>query len=327
MTIGKNTTVARFIVTLLVALAAASVQGQGYPSKAIRIIVPYTPGGTSDILARSIGQKLHEAWGRPVVVENRAGANGNIGANLVARSQADGYTLLLADVGALAISPSVFPGLPFDPAKDFAPVVLISYSPHVLGVHPSVPAKSVKELIDLAKSKPGQLNFATAGVGSAPHLAGIEFALRAGIQWTYIPYQGGSAAVIDVVAGHADVLFNGMLPVVPHLKGGKMRALAVSSAKRTAAAPEIPTVAESGLPGFETGSWQGMLAPAGTPREIIDRLNAEIRRILATPELRKQLTDQGTEVRAGPPEELGRFIQREIPRWAAVVKKSGVKVD
>jgi tripartite-type tricarboxylate transporter receptor subunit TctC len=235
--------------------------------------------------------------------------------------------MLLADVGALAISPSVFPGLPFDPAKDFEPVVLISYSPHVLGVHPSVPAKTVRELIALAKARPGQLNFATAGVGSAPHLAGIEFALRTGIQWTYIPYQGGAAAVIDVVAGHADVLFNGMLPVVPHLKGGKMRALAVSSAKRSAAAPEIPTVAESGLPGFETGSWQGMLAPAGTPREIVDRLNAEIRRILATPELRKRLADQGTEVRAGPPEELSRFIRAEIPRWAKVVRDSGVKVD
>lgn len=320
-------TISGIILGLLLTLTAAGTLGQAYPAKAIRIIVPYTPGGTSDILARSIGQKLNQAWGQPVVVENRAGANGNIGANMVARAAADGYTLLLADVGALAISPSVFPDLPFDPAKDFAPVVLISYSPHVLGVHPSIPAKSVRELIDLAKSRPGQLNFATAGVGSAPHLAGIEFALRAGIQWTYIPYQGGSAAVIDVVAGHADVLFNGMLPVVPHLKGGKMRALAVSSVKRITAAPEIPTVAESGLPGFETGSWQGMLAPAGTPREIIDRLNAEIRRILATPELKKQLADQGTEVRAGPPEELGRFIQTEIPRWAAVVKKSGVTVD
>lgn len=315
------------LLALITAGLPIHAPAQEWPKKAIRIIVPYTPGGTSDVLARSIGQKLNQAWGRPVVVENRAGANGNIGANLVARAPADGYTLLLADVGALAISPSVFPGLPFDPARDFAPVVLISYSPHVLGVHPSVPAKTVRELIDLAKSKPGQLNFATAGVGSAPHLAGIEFALRAGIQWTYIPYQGGAAAVIDVVAGHADVLFNGMLPVVPHLKGGKMRALAVSSARRTAAAPEIPTVAESGLPGFETGSWQGMLAPAGTPRAIIDRLNAEIRRILATPELQKQLAAQGTEVRAGPPEELGRFIQKEIPRWAKVVKQSGVKVD
>lgn len=320
----------RFPIVAILALLLAGppvAAAQAYPHKNIRIIVPYAPGGTSDVLARSIGQKLHQAWGKPVVVENRPGANGNIGANLVARAPADGHTLLLADVGALAISPSVFPGLPFDPAGDFAPVVLISYSPHVLGVHPSVPAKTVEELIALAKSRPGELNFATAGVGSAPHLAGIEFAQRAGIRWTYIPYQGGAAAVIDVVAGHADVLFNGMLPVVPHLRTGKMRALAVSSARRTAASPDLPTVAESGLPGFETGSWQGMLAPAGTPRQVIDRLNAEIRRILATPKLKKQLADQGTEVRAGAPEELGRFLSAEMPRWAEVVKQSGIRVE
>lgn len=317
---------------LALASAGANAQAdpalaQAYPAKTIRIVVPNAPGGTSDILARSIGQKLSEAWGQSVIVENRAGANGNIGANLVAKSPADGYTLLLTDVGALAISPSVFPALPFDPASDFAPVVLISYSPHVLGVHPSVPAKNVKELIALAKSRPGQLNFATAGVGSAPHLAGVEFALRTGVQWAYVPYKGGSQAVADVVAGHADVLFNGMLPVYPHVKGGRMRALAVSSPKRVAAAPEIPTVAESGLPGFETGSWQGMLAPGGTPREIVLKLNAEIRRILGTPAIKAQLADQGTEIRADTPESLGQFIRTEIPRWAKVVKQSGIKVE
>jgi len=260
-------------------------------------------------------------------VENRAGANGNIGANLVAKSPGDGYTLLLTDVGALAISASVFPDLPFDPAGDFAPVVLISYSPHILGVHPSVPANTVKELIALAKSRPGRLNFATAGVGSAPHLAGVEFALRTGVQWAYVPYKGGSQAVADVAAGHADLLFNGMLATFPQVKGGRMRALAVSSPKRVAAAPEIPTVAESGLPGFETGSWQGMLAPSGTPRDIVLKLNAEIRRILGTPEMKAQLADQGTEVRAGTPESLGQFIRTEIPRWAKVVKQSGIKVE
>ncbi|MEK6210767.1 MAG: tripartite tricarboxylate transporter substrate binding protein [Pseudomonadota bacterium] len=324
----------RLIVAAMLALASAGANAQAdpalaqaYPAKTIRIVVPNAPGGTSDILARSIGQKLSEAWGQSVIVENRAGANGNIGANLVAKSPADGYTLLLTDVGALAISPSVFPALPFDPASDFAPVVLISYSPHVLGVHPSVPAKNVKELIALAKSRPGQLNFATAGVGSAPHLAGVEFALRTGVQWAYVPYKGGSQAVADVVAGHADVLFNGMLPVYPHVKGGRMRALAVSSPKRVAAAPEIPTVAESGLPGFETGSWQGMLAPGGTPREIVLKLNAEIRRILGTPAIKAQLADQGTEIRADTPESLGQFIRTEIPRWAKVVKQSGIKVE
>jgi tripartite-type tricarboxylate transporter receptor subunit TctC len=194
-------------------------------------------------------------------------------------------------------------------------------------VHPSVPAKTVKELIALAKSRPGRLNFATAGVGSAPHLAGVEFALRTGVQWAYVPYKGGSQAVADVAAGHADLLFNGMLATFPQVKGGRMRALAVSSPKRVAAAPEIPTVAESGLPGFETGSWQGMLAPSGTPRDIVLKLNAEIRRILGTPEMKAQLADQGTEVRAGTPESLDQFIRTEIPRWAKVVKQSGIKVE
>ncbi|HYN26839.1 MAG TPA: tripartite tricarboxylate transporter substrate binding protein [Burkholderiales bacterium] len=319
--------VARLILAATLALASGGASAQTYPAKAIRIVVPNPPGGTSDILARSIGQKLNEAWGQPVIVENRAGANGNIGSNMVAQSPADGYTLLLTDVGALAISPSVFPDLPFEPVRDFAPVVLISYSPHVLGVHPSVPAKTVKELIALAKARPGQLNFATAGVGSAPHLAGVEFAQRAGVQWTYVPYKGGSQAVADVVAGHADVLLIGMLATYPQVKSGRIRALAVSSPERVAAAPEIPTVAESGVPGFETGSWQGMLAPSGTPREIVLKLNAEIRRILRAPGIKAQLADQGTEVRADTPESLGQFIRTEIPRWAKVVKQSGIKVE
>ena len=318
---------ARLILTATLALASCGASGQTYPAKTIRIVVPNPPGGTSDILARAISQRLNEAWGQPVVVENRPGANGNIGANLVAKSPADGYTLLLTDVGALAISPSVFPDLPFDPGRHFAPVVLISYSPHILGVHPSIRANSVKELIALAKSKPGKLNFATAGVGSAPHLAGIEFALRTGVQWAYVPYKGGSQAVADVAAGHADVLFNGMLATFAQVKGGRIRALAVSSPKRVAAAPEIPTLAESGLPGFETGSWQGMLAPFGTPREIVLKLNAEVRRILGTAEIKAQFTDQGTEVRADTPESLGQFIRTEIPRWAKVVKQSGIKVE
>jgi tripartite-type tricarboxylate transporter receptor subunit TctC len=319
--------VARLILAAMFALAACGASAQTYPAKTIRIVVPNPPGGTSDTLARTIGQKLNEAWGQPVVVENRAGANGNIGANLVAESPSDGYTLLLTDVGALAISPSVFPDLPVDPVRDFAPVVLISYSPHVLGVHPSIPAQTVKELIALAKASPGRLNFATAGVGSAPHLAGVEFAQRAGVQWTYVPYKGGSQAVADVSAGHADMLFNGMLATFPQVKGGRIRALAVSSPKRVAAAPEIPTVAESGLPGFETGSWQGMLAPSGTPNEIVLKLNAEIRRILDAPGIKAQLADQGTEVRADTPESLGQFIRTEIPRWARVVKQAGIKVD
>jgi tripartite-type tricarboxylate transporter receptor subunit TctC len=317
----------RLVATALgLALASACTLAQPFPAKPIRVVVPYTPGGTSDILARVIGQKMIDAWGQPVVVDNKPGANGNVGADLVAKAPADGYTLLLTDLGGLCISASVYPELPFDPARDFAPVVLISYSPHILGVHPSVAASTVKELIALAKSKPGGLNFATAGVGSAPHLAGIEFALRSGVQWTYVPYKGGSQAVADVVAGHADVLFNGMLPTYPFVTGGKLKAIAVSSAKRAAAAPGVPTVAES-LPGFETGSWQGVVAPAGTPREIVDRLNAEIRRILAMPDVKERLAAQGTEVRAGTPESLGAFMRAEIARWAKVVKQVGLRIE
>ena len=311
----------------LLSLVGEGLHARDYPSKPIRLIVPYTPGGSSDILARAIGQKLSEAWGNPVIVENRAGANGNVGADLVAKSAPDGHVLLLTDIGALCISPSVFPGLRFDPAKDFAPVIMVSYSPHVLAVHPSIPANTLKELVDLAKTRPGKLNFATPGVGSAPHLAGIELALRTGVQWTYVPYKGGSHALLDVVAGHSDVLFNGMLPTYPHVSSGRLKAIAVSAAKRVAAAPNLPTVAESGVPGFETGSWQGVLAAAGTPREIVDKLNAEMRRILGTPELQQQLAAQGTEVRAGTPDALAAFIRSEIVRWAKVVQRSGARFE
>jgi tripartite-type tricarboxylate transporter receptor subunit TctC len=257
------------VLVASLAVLAPAAHAQSYPSKPIRIVVPYPAGGTSDILARSIGQKLSESVGQPIVVENKPGANGNVGAEFVARSAPDGYTLLLADIGALAISPSVYPKLPFDPAKDFAPVTMVAYSPHVLVVHPSVPAGSVKELVALAKAKPGKLNFAISGVGGAPHLAGVDFALRTGIDWAYIPYKGGSQAIADVAGGQADVTLNGMLATYPLVQGGKLKLLAVSSAKRMSAIPDVPTIAESGIPGFETGSWQGAVAPAGTPRDVV----------------------------------------------------------
>src|SRR5437764_5697374 len=283
------------IAALLVVSTASSAQS--YPSKPIRIIVPYPAGGTSDILARTIGQRLSESLGQPVVVDNKPGANGNLGADLVAKAPPDGYTLLLGDIGALAISPSVYPTLPFDPVRDFAPVTMVAYSPHILVVNPAVPANSVQELVSLAKSKPGKLNFAISGVGGAPHLAGVEFALRTGVKWEYIPYKGGSQAIADVAAGQADVTLNGMLAAYPLVKGGKLKLLAVSSPRRVAAIPDVPTIAESGLPGFETGSWQGVVAPQGTPREIVARLNAEIGRILAMPEMRDRLGNQGADVR------------------------------
>ncbi|HSW83947.1 MAG TPA: tripartite tricarboxylate transporter substrate binding protein, partial [Usitatibacter sp.] len=294
----------RILAAILLAAAGAAA-AQSWPSKPLRIIVPYPPGGTSDILARAIGPGITAALGQPVVVENKAGATGNVGADFVAKSPADGYTLLLADIGSLAISPSVIATLPFEPVKDFAPVVMVAYSPHLLVVHPSVAAKDAKELVALAKAKPDSFNFAVSGIGGANHLAGIDFAQRAGIKWAYIPYKGGSQALTDMVGGQANVMFNGMLATYPFVKEGKLKVLAISSAKRFAAAPEIPTVAESGMPGFETGSWQGIVAPAGTPPEIVNKLHATVTAILATPEMRERLDKAGAEVRPMSPAQFG----------------------
>ena len=310
------------------ALAAATLApAQTWPSKPVKIVVPYPPGGTSDILARAVGQKLQEQWGQAIVVENKPGATGNIGADFVAKSPPDGYTVLLADIGSLAIAPSVVTSLPFDPVKDFAPVVMVAYSPHLLVVHPSVPAKDAKELIALARAKPGSFNFAVSGIGGANHLAGIEFAQRAGIQWAYIPYKGGSQALTDMVGGQAQVMFNGMLATYPFVKDGKLKALAISSAKRFAAVPDIPTVAESGMPGFETGSWQGIVAPAATPPEVVRKMHAAVTAILATAEMKERLDKAGAEVRPMSPEQFGAFIRGERDRWAKVVKESGAKFD
>src|SRR5438105_8327266 len=312
------------IAALLVASTASSAQS--YPSKPIHIIVPYPAGGTSDILARTIGQRLSESFGQPVIVENKPGANGNVGADLVAKAPADGYMLLLADIGALVISPSVYPTLPFDPVKDFAPVTMVAYSPHILVVHPSVPAASVKELVDLAKSKPGKLNFAISDVGGVPHLAAVDFAMRTGIDWTYIPYKGGAQAIADVAGGQADVTLNGMLATYPLVQGGRLKLLAVSSARRMSAIPDVPTIAESGVPGFETGSWQGIVAPAGTPSDVIAKLNSTVITILSSAEMRANLARQGAEVRTNSPEDFANFIRAEKAKWAKVVKDANVKI-
>jgi tripartite-type tricarboxylate transporter receptor subunit TctC len=306
---------------------ATGATAQAYPAKPIRIIIPFAAGGTSDILARLIGPKLTEAWGQPVVIENKTGANGNVAADFVSKSAPDGYTLMLGDVGALSINPSVYTVNPLDPVKDFSHVVMVSYSPHVFAVHPSVPVTNVPEIIAYAKANPDKLNFANSGTGGAPHLAGIEFAQRTGVKWTYIPYKGGSAAVADTAAGQSNVIFNGMLATYPTVKSGRLRALGVSSLKRVPSAPDIPTIAEQGLPGFETGSWQGIVAAPGTPREIIAKLNAELTRILNTAEMKEKLGAQGTEVRTDTPESMAAFLGNERVRWAKVVKESGIKFD
>jgi tripartite-type tricarboxylate transporter receptor subunit TctC len=315
-----------FLGGLLLVLAGAAT-GQPYPNKPIRIVVPYAAGGTSDILARQIGPKLTEAWGQAVIVENKPGANGNVGADFVAKSAPDGYTLLLTDLGGLVISASVYPKLPFNPAKDFTPVVMVSYSPHVLAVHPDVKVNNVKELVAMAKAYPGRLNFAISGIGGAPQLAGIEFAQRMGVDWAYIPYKGGADAITGVVGGQAHVLFNGMLATWPHVTGGRLRALAISSAQRVAAAPETPTVAEQGLPGFETGSYQGVVGPLGIPRETVTKLNAELIKVLNAAEMKERFAKQGTGVRTDTPESLGKWMSTEQAKWAKVVKESGAKFD
>ncbi len=317
----------RYALALAAVLASGTAFAQAYPSKPIRIVVPYAAGGTSDILARQIGPRLTEAWNQPVVIENRTGANGNVGAEFVAKSAPDGYTLLITDLGGLVISPSVYPKLPFNPSQDFTPVVMVSYSPHVLAVHPDVQVKSVQELVAMAKAHPGKLNFAVSGIGGAPQLAGIAFAQHHKIDWVYIPYKGGADAVTAVVGGQAHVLFNGMLATWPSVTGGRLRGLAISSAKRVAAAPETPTVAEQGVPGFETGSYQGFVGPKGMPREVTGKLNAELSRILNQAEMKERFAKQGTEVRTGTPESLGQWMSAEQAKWARIVKESGVKFD
>jgi tripartite-type tricarboxylate transporter receptor subunit TctC len=309
------------------AFAATQAGAQAYPAKPIRVIVPFPPGGTSDILTRLIGAEITKGWGQQVLADNRPGANGNIGVEMLARAAPDGYTLVLMDVGNLTISPSVFQKLPFDIIRDLAPVSMISYSPHLLSVHPAVPARSVQELIALAKKQPGKLNYST-GLGGAPHLAGLLFEQRAGIRWLTVPGKGGTQSMLTVITGECDVLFLGMLQSVLHVKSGKVRAVAVSSDKRDPALPDVQTVGETpGLEGFVTGSWQGVLAPARTPPEVIAKLNAEMTRIIQLPDIRKNLASQGTTPLPMSPQEFGKWLIEQKDRWAKLVKDTGFKLD
>ena len=298
---------------------------QPFPVKPIRVIVPYPPGGTSDILTRLIGAKLTESWSQQIIADNRTGAGGNIGAELATRAAPDGYTLLLTDIGNLVTSSILYSKLPFDVLRDFAPVITVSYSPHLLAAHPSVPVKTVKDLIALAKANPGKLNYA-AGLGGTPHLAGLMFAQRTGINWVYIPTKGGSATSYAVAIGDADVLFLGILQTLSHINAGKLKLIAASSAQRLPNLPDTPTVAET-LPGFVTGSWQGILAPARTPPEVIAKLNGEITRILKLPDVRDVLVSQGTTPLAAGPQDTGRWLAEEKERWAKVVRDSGFKLE
>lgn len=317
--------------TLLAALGAglpaagSFAQAPAWPNKPLRIVVPYPPGGSSDIIARAISQPLSDAFKQPVVVDNKAGANGNLGADLVAKSPADGYTVLLCDVGALAISPSVYTKLPFDPAKDLRGVTMLAYSPHLLAVHPSVPANNLKELVALSKTRP--INFAVTAVGSAPHLAGIAVERASGARWQYVPYKGGVQAIQDTIGGQTDVLMNGMLATLPHVQSGKLKVLGVSKRTRMPLIGDVPTLAEQGLADFESGTWQGILAPRGTPEAVVQRLNAELIRVIRSPDIRARLAGQGAEVVTMTPTEQDTFFNKERARWAQVVTQANVKLD
>ncbi|CAG2143285.1 hypothetical protein LMG31506_02805 [Cupriavidus yeoncheonensis] len=308
-----------------VALPRLAHAADAWPNRPIRLIVPYPAGGSSDIIARMISKQLGEALGQPIVVDNRPGANGNIGAAMAAQSGTDNHTLLLCDVGALAISPSVYTKLTFNPGKDLKGVAMLAYSPHLLVVHPSVKVSNLKELVELSQKT--QLNFAVTAIGSAPHLAGVAVAQATGAKWQYVPYKGGSQAIADTVGGTAQVLMNGMLATLPQVQAGKLKLIAVSKRTRMPLVGQTPTIAEQGVPGFESGTWQGVMAPAGMPDAIVNRVNAELVRIIRSPEIRAQLAGQGAEVVTMTPAETGRFYQTEEARWAKVVKVAGVKLD
>jgi tripartite-type tricarboxylate transporter receptor subunit TctC len=324
--------------TLLSALLCASslsglsawAQTPVYPSKPIRLVVPFTPGGSTDILARTIGQKLTEAWGQPVVIDNVPGAGGSIGADKVAKAPADGYTLLMGHIGTLAITPSIYPQLPYDPIKSFAPVAWVARVPNVLAIHPSLPVKSVRELVAYAKAHPGQINFGSGGNGSAAHVAMEYLKLRSQTFMVHVPYRGAAPAVADTVAGQTQLIFTGAPALMPMIKSGRLRALAVSSPKRIGILPDVPTVAESGLTdlaNFEADQWYGIVAPAGTPAAVLQKLNAQINASLRSVEIMQRLNAEGAEPTPNSPEMFGKLIISEITRWKPVVQRAQLKPD
>lgn len=317
------------VLALAAPLASLAQGAPAYPSKPIRFVVPFPPGGPLDITARAIGQKLTEAWGQPVVVDNRPGAGGSLGAELVAKAPADGYTLLMGAVSTHAINPHLYARVGYDPLRDFAPVALVAEVPNVLVVNPAaLPVSSVAELVALAKAKPGHLNFGSGSTGSTGHLAGELFKSLAGVDMVHIPYKGAAPAMQDLLAGQVQLMFDNLASAAPQVKAGKLRALAVTTAKRSPAMPDVPTVNEAGVKGFDLSTWFGVFVPAGTPPEIVAKLNAGIVAALESKELRERLAAMGTEPRPGnTPEAFAAFVRAENAKYASVVKQSGAKVD
>ena len=305
----------------------ASAGAASYPDRPIRLVVPFPPGGGSDITARTIAQKLGESLGQTIIADNRGGAGGNIGTDIVAKSVPDGYTLVMALSGPFSINGSLMGKLPFDPLKDFALITLAGATPNLLVAHPALAANSVKELIALAKASPGKLNFASSGLGTPAQLAGELFNTMAGVKLVHVPYKGAAPALTDLLAGQVQMMFSTMPPALPQVKAGKLKAIAVTSAKRSLTTPELPTIAEAGLPGFEATTWYGMAAPAGTPKAIIARLNAEVIKVLHMPDVHERLLAQGTEASGTTPEAFAAFIKVETEKWAKVVKASGARAE
>jgi tripartite-type tricarboxylate transporter receptor subunit TctC len=320
----------RAVHAALVAAAALAFAGparaQGYPDKPIHIVVPYAPGGPTDIVARLIGNKLSEQLGQPVIVDNKGGAGGNLGAEAASQAAPDGDTLLLVTTGH-TINPSLYPKLGYDLVKDFAPVSQLISSPMVVAVTPSLPVNTLAELIALAKAKPGELSFASAGNGSSTHLAPELFDMMAGIKMTHVPYKGSAPALGDVIGGHAQVAFDYMISAMQHVRSGKLKGLAVTSATRSPAAPELPTVAEAGVPGFEVIGWNGLMAPAGTPKPVIDKLNAAVKKALASPDVVALVSGQGSSPQWSSADAFGSYVRAEVARWGKVVQASGAKIN
>ena len=322
--------VTRTLTVACVFLASVSLPAAAqapWPSKPIIYVVPFAPGGNTDTLARLIGQKLPAALGQPVVVENKPGAGGNIGSDFVAKATPDGHTILGGTISSHAINPSVYPKMPYDAVKSFEPIIMIGSSPLVLAVNANTPYKTLQDVIAAAKAKPGQVAFASAGNGTSPHLAGELLKSIAKVDMTHVPYKGSGPAVTDVISGQVPMMFDTMLVVGPHIKGGKLRAVTVASGKRLSALPDVPTAAEAGVKGFEVSSWQAIFAPAKTPKPVVERLNTEIARVLKLPDVQARLTELAVEPDGGPPEKLAEYQKAEIARWAKVVKEAGVKPD